>query len=363
MSQYHSRYGSGYQRKKKKSPFVRFLQRLLVLIVLAAAVAGYFGYRAIFNNNVWIPNKTEAFINIPTGADYQTVCNILYSQGIIIHRKSFEFIANKKGYPRQVKAGRYRITPGTNNNELINLLRSGEQTAVDMVFHNIRTKEQLAGVLDKQLETDSTSIINLLNDSVFLKKYDLTPATAVTIFIPNTYKVYWNTSSEKLIDRMHQEYNKFWNESRKTQAKLTKLSIEEIVTLASIVEKESNHNDEKPTIAGVYINRLRRAWRLQADPTLVFALGDFNIKRVLNVYKEIDSPYNTYKHTGLPPGPICIPSIASVDAVLNYEDHQYLYFCAKDDMSGYHVFAQNDKEHINNAKKYRAALDKMNIRK
>ena len=183
------------------------------------------------------------------------------------------------------------------------------------------------------------------------------------MFIPNTYEFYWTTTAEVFMQRMNTEYLKFWSESRKAKAAELGYSPEEISILASIVEKETNKNDEKPAIAGVYLNRLKYNWRLQADPTVVYAWGDFSIRRVLNLHKRIDSPYNTYVYYGLPPGPICIPSIASIDAVLNRQDHNYLFFCAKDDFSGYHVFAATNAQHAINANKYRKALDDRNIRK
>ncbi len=191
----------------------------------------------------------------------------------------------------------------------------------------------------------------------------LSPESASSIYIPNTYEFYWNTLAEGFVKRMHEEYLRFWNADRKSKAVELDMTVPEVITLASIVEKESNKNDEKPIIAGVYINRLEKGWRLQADPTLIYALNDYSIKRVLNVHLDYDSPYNTYKYGGLPPGPICIPSISSVDAVLNNKNEGYLYFCAKDDLSGYHAFAKTNRQHNRNAKKYQAALNKMRIYK
>jgi UPF0755 protein len=191
----------------------------------------------------------------------------------------------------------------------------------------------------------------------------MTPENISIIFIPDTYEFYWNTSAKGFVTRMHEEYLRFWNANRTGKAEELEMTIPEIVTLASIVEKETNKNDEKPMIAGVYINRLDKGWRLQADPTLIYALNDYNIKRVLNIHKEFDSPFNTYKHGGLPPSPICIPSISSIEAVLNNQNEGYLFFCAKDDLSGYHVFARSNTQHNKNARKYQKALDKMRIYK
>jgi UPF0755 protein len=196
-----------------------------------------------------------------------------------------------------------------------------------------------------------------------LKKFGLNKETSISMFLPNTYEFYWTTKAKEFIDRMYAENQKFWNDERKAKAEKIGLSPVEVSTLASIIEKETTKNDEKATMAGVYLNRLKYNWRLQADPTVVFAWGDFSIRRVLNVHKQIDSPYNTYTYYGLPPGPICAPSISSIDAVLNHEEHTYMFFCAKDDFSGYHVFSSTNAGHNINAKKYRNALDERNIRK
>jgi UPF0755 protein len=361
MPLYHSQYGN--QRKKRRSPFRKILIWLLVILVLFGLGASYYLYRVIFDPNVWTPKGEAVSVNIPTGSNFEEVKQILYQNGLIIHRKNFEWLAEKKNYPAKVKPGRYLIRDGMSSNELINLLRSGEQTPVNVTFNNIRDIYQLAGVVGRQIEADSLSIVNLLTDSVYIAGMGYTQANVSTIFIPNTYEFYWNTSAKGFVERMHEEYIKFWSGSRSNKARLMDLRIDEVVTLASIVEKETNKDDERAAIAGVYVNRLESEWRLQADPTLVYALGDFNITRVLNEHKKIDSPYNTYAHLGLPPGPICIPSIASIDAVLNYDKSEYMFFCARDDLSGYHVFAKTNKGHSKNAKKYREALNRMKIYK
>jgi UPF0755 protein len=249
------------------------------------------------------------------------------------------------------------------NKQIITKLRAKQQDPVNLVFNNIRIKEELAGHIAEQLETDSVSLLKLLNDAKYLDKLGFTPNTVMSMFIPNTYQVYWDISAEKFMEKMNKEYRVFWNEKRKARLSEIRLTELEAISLASIVEKETNQNNEKPDVAGVYINRLRDGWLLQADPTLVYALGDFSIKRVLNVYKTIDSPYNTYKYFGLPPGPICLPSISSIDAVLNYRQHKYMYFCAREDFSGYHNFAVTLNEHLLNATKYQQALDQKGIMK
>jgi len=221
----------------------------------------------------------------------------------------------------------------------------------------------LADRVSKQINVNRSMLLSKLNDSNYTKTVGFTTENINCMFIPNTYYVFWNTNTEEFLARMNYEYEQFWNEERKLKASQIGLSPIEVSILASIVEKETQKNDEKARIAGVYLNRLNNGWRLQADPTLVFAMGNFEIKRVLNVYKEYESPYNTYKYLGLPPGPICIPSIASIDAVLNAEDHSYFFFCAKPDYSGYHNFAKNSRQHINNANAYREFLNRERIYK
>ncbi len=357
MAYYHSKY-----RTFKKKPRIHKLIIYVLLILIATSLfVGYLLFQIIKMPNVWLSKGESISIYIPTGANFNDVKNILYKDGLIIHRNNFEWWAQKKKYPENIKAGKYLILNEMSNNDLINHLRSGEQQPVKLIFNNMRDPEQLAQRVAEQLEIDSASIMNLLSDSVYISKLGFDKHSISSLFIPNTYEIFWNVSAENFIKRMVREYESFWNTERKAKAEELKLSRIEVVTLASIVDKETQINDEKKIIAGLYINRLNRKWLLQADPTLIFALGDFNINRVLNVHKEIDSPYNTYKHQGLPPGPICIPSITSIDAVLNHAEHDYLYMCAKDDLSGFHVFAKNIREHNRNAEKYQTALDKLRI--
>ncbi len=357
MAYYHSKYSGRKKRSKRK----RLLIYLFALVFIPIIAGSYLLYEIIYKTNVWTENNETTSVYIPSVADFEQIKTILYKQGLIIHRGNFEWLAKQKSYPSNIKSGHYLLKKGMNNLELINLLRSGNQTPIKLIFNNIRTKEQFAQRISSQIEADSTSIINLLNDSVYLANLELNKYTATTIFVPNTYQIFWTIKTDDFIKRMKREYDQFWNEDRKARADSLGMSIQEIITLASIVEKETQKNDEKSRIAGVYINRMGKKWYLQADPTLVYALNDYSIKRVLNVHKEIDSPYNTYKHRGLPPGPICIPSIASINAVLNYEEHKYFYFCAKDDLSGYHVFANSYRQHEQNASKYRKALNKLRI--
>lgn len=359
MTYYHSSYRRNV--KKKKNPFRAILIVFILLLIIAAGVAGYLGYQIIYSPNVWTEDKSENYLYIKNDDTFEDIKTQLYSKGYIIHRNNFELLAEYKKYPENIKPGRYQLQKDMSNNDLINLLRSGNQTPVKLMFNNIRLKEDLAQRIANQINIDKNEFLKNLSDSNYVKKLGFKLETVKSMFIPNTYFVYWNTETEEFINRMKYEYEQFWNEERQQKAAQIGLSQVEVSILASIIEKETQKNDEKARIAGVYLNRLKSGWRLQADPTLIYALGDFNIKRVLNVYKEIDSPYNTYKHTGLPPGPICIPSIASIDAVLNAEDHSFFFFCAKPDYSGYHNFAKTSKQHIKNAKAYRDFLNKEKI--
>ena len=337
-------------RKRRPSYRIAFM---IIIVVIAAIAAVYINnYLYITKPIIKTADGKDVSLYIPTGSDYQSVKNEIVALNVLKSKRAFDWLARRLKYDENVHPGRYVLTDGMTNQQLINMLRMGYQTPVKVVFNNMRTVEQLAGRISEQIEADSTSIITEI--------YNEDNVDATT-FIPNTYEFYWNTDAGVFVDKMVAEYNRFWNETRQQKAKEIKLTQREVSILASIVDKETTKKSEMPTIAGVYLNRLRKHWPLQADPTLVYALGDYNIRRVLDVHKDIDSPYNTYKYAGLPPGPICIPSIAAIDAVLNAEKHNYFYFCAKDDLSGYHVFAKNITEHNKNAEKYRKALNRNKI--
>jgi len=329
---------------------------LMIIIVVIGIVAVFFArnYLYISKPIIKTADGKDVSLYIPTNADYQYVKNELISLNVLKSKNAFDWLAKRSNYDENVHPGRYILTDGMTNQQLINMLRMGYQTPVKVVFNNMRTVEQLAGRISDQIEADSISIINEINNN---------PDVDATTFIPNTYEFYWNTDADDFVDKMIVEHKRFWNETRMQKAKDIRLTPRQVSILASIVDKETTKTSEMPRIAGVYLNRINKRWPLQADPTLVFALGDYNIRRVLDVHKNIDSPYNTYKYAGLPPGPICIPSIAAIDAVLNAEKHNYFYFCAKDDLSGYHVFARNITEHNRNAEKYRKALNKNKIYK
>ncbi len=339
--------------------FKKIFVFILLAFVLAGAYYGYNIYKRIFAPNVF---PQELYLNIPTGSNYVDVLTILIEKNIVKDKSSFDWLARKMKYDKNIHPGHYKLTPGMSNKDLITLLRSGKQTPVQFIFNNLRLPAELASEISKTIEADSTSVMNLFNDDVYLKQYGFNSENCIAMFIPNTYEFYWNTSAKKLMDRMAKEYKAFWNPSRKLKAKTNGFTQAQVSVLASIVEQETHRDDEKPIIAGVYINRFKKGWKLEADPTLVYALGNFSIQRVLNQYKEIDSPYNTYMYAGLPPGPICIPSISSIDAVLNYTKHEYLYFCARDDFSGYHCYAKTYPEHLLNAKRFQKELNRRKIK-
>lgn len=358
MKTYRSYYNDQIKKNKKIKRSIFLCLAALVIIFVFIFIKMY---KAVLYPNVNLKNADSYSLYIYSDDDFETVKNTLCSDSILLNHKSFQWLAKKMEYPKYIKSGHYIISDGMNNNQLLNKLNSGSQDPVDFTFNNIRTIEQLAGRIDEQLELDSLEILDAIINSSSLKDDGYSREELAAVFIPNTYELYWNINADDFIKRMKKEHDDFWNESRLKKAESIGLTPVEVSTLASIIDKETTKTSEMPRIAGVYLNRLRNNWLLQADPTLVFALGDYDIKRVLDVHKEIESPYNTYKYRGLPPGPICIPSIAAIDAVLNAENHKYFYFCAKDDLSGYHAFARNIREHNINANKYRKALDRNKI--
>lgn len=352
--------------KKKKKRFPLWLKVIISFAAIAIIMGGIaFNriYKVLYQSNVFLGERKNMHIFIPTGSNYQDVKRILTENGILLNVNTFEWLAERKNYPNNVKPGRYLIKANWGNNELINLLRSGQQDPVKLKFNNLRTKQQLAGSISKQLELDSLSLIRIIESNEEMGKYGLNSETAVLLFLPNTYEFYWNTSAEEFVERMSREYKNFWDDSRKEKAEKMGLNPVKVAILASIVQMETNKKDEMPRIAGVYLNRLKINQPLQADPSVVFAVGDFTIKRVLNKHLEYDSPYNTYKYAGLPPGPITIPEPTTIDKVLDFEQHNYFYFCAKDDFSGYHVFSRNYSQHLQNARRYQQALNARNIKR
>lgn len=300
---------------------------------------------------------------IPKGATFDTVWDSLRVHKVVKDELSFKFLAKLLKYKENVREGRYVITAEMGNYELIKKLRSGRQDPIRLTFNNIRLKKDLVHKIGNRFQFDSTTLATMLNDSAVARKYGFTTETIMCMFLPNTYDVYWNVTPNEFFDIMHGWYKKFWTEDRKRKAAAIGLDPIKAQIMASIVEGETKKADEKPRVAGVYMNRLNARMPLQADPTVVFAHQDFTIKRVNSTLTKINSPYNTYKVIGLPPGPINLPDLNSIDAVLNYERHKYMYFCAKEDFSGYHNFAENFTDHLNNARIYQEALNKLNIHK
>ncbi|MGZ3873578.1 MAG: endolytic transglycosylase MltG, partial [Mucilaginibacter sp.] len=276
---------------------------------------------------------------------------------------TFYRAAENMNYVSRVKAGRYRLHNGMSNRRLINMLASGTQAPVTLSFHNLRLKEDFAGFVSKRLEPDSTAIIRLLDSTDFVKQYGFTTDNVYTMFLPNSYQLYWNTTPENFFKRMYANYEKFWTPERKAKAAAINLDTIQVSILASIVDAEALHDDEMPTVAGLYLNRLKKGMKLEADPTVIFAQHDFTIKRVLTRYLSINSPYNTYLNKGLPPGPIMMPSVNAINAVLDYQKSDYIYMCAKADFSGYHAFATNVTDHLINARKFQQALNERNIKR
>ncbi len=337
---------------KKRRSALKFLLTLIVLGVISL-----FGLR--FVRSSCVPQTVEIFI--PSGSSYHDILDSLGANGV----EKVDFISlvgRLKGADKNVKPGHYVFYEGTNMVGVVNQLRSGAQTPVKVTFNNIRTVEQLSARLAEQIEADSAAIATHLADPATAEKYGLKSGEVIGLFIPNTYEVWWTSTPEELTDRMALEWEKFWNESRTEKLARTGLSKMEVITLASIIYEETKNVGEMPKIAGVFINRLRKGIPLQSCATAKYALGDFSLKRVLYEHTQVKSPYNTYINRGLPPGPICTPSIATIDAVLGYTDHKYLYFCAKEDFSGTHNFATTLSEHNANSKRYHAALKKAGIK-
>lgn len=302
------------------------------------------------------------YIYIDRDDNIDSVYNQIIKVGNPKSMKGFKIIAEQKGYDKNIKTGRYAIKPTDNMRYLHRRLSLGYQTPVNLTIGSVRTMDRIARNASRQLMIDSTEIIGLLNDTAYLNTIGYTQQTIPALFIPNTYEVYWNISAEDFMKRMIKEHKVFWNEERIKKAKSIELTPEEVATLASIVEEETAVNAEKPVVAGLYINRLKRGMLLQADPTIKFSLQDFGLKRILFKHLEVNSPYNTYKHTGLPPGPIRIPSIQGLESVLNHARHNYLYMCAKEDFSGTHNFAVTSAQHAANARRYQQALNRRNIK-
>jgi len=333
---------------------------LIVLLVVGAAI-GYKAYSWIYDSNTFTSSPYELYI--PTGSNYNQVIDALDKADVVKELTSFDAVAGIMKYKNGVKPGRYVIKSGWSNKELIGKLRSGNQDPVQVTISTGRFLNDVAGVVSKKIEADSTSIINALTDEEHLKKLGLTPETAITQVVPNTYEFFWNTDADDFVARMKKESEKFWNaDGRQDKLAALKMTSQEVMTLASIVQSESNHKPEQPTMAGVYLNRLRQGIPLEADPTIVFGLRAFTLRRVLYRHINTPNPYNTHLNKGLPPGPICLTHITTIDAVLNAEKHDYIFFCAKPGYNNGHLFAKTNAQHERNARVYHRWLDSEGIR-
>ncbi len=330
-------------------------------VVFIGILFGYHYYQKIFGKAVI---KSGA-IFISSNDSLDSLENKL--QNFLKDNHSFYWVAKKKNFTKP-KGGKYLIKKDMSLNDLVNLLRIGNQSPIKLSFNNQDTLEKLAGRISQQIEADSVSLLKKMLDTTFLAKNNFTKKSALGMYIPNSYEFYWNTSAEKFRDKMLKEYHKFWNTTRTEKAKKLNLTKQEISTLASIVQKETAKKNERPVVAGLYLNRLRSNWPLQADPTIIYCIreikgSDFIVKRVLNKDLEIKSPYNTYKNTGLPPSLIAMPDISALDAVLNYKKHNYYYMCASVTNIGYHEFANSLRQHRKNANKYQQWIDQKGIRR
>ena len=341
---------------------------VLVVLILGLAVFAYFAYfvyTAMFVENTAF-NNDEACVYIGSDDTYDDVR--LQLEPLLKKIETFDALARRKQYVNNIKAGKYCISKGMTNNDIINTIRS-QNRPVRVSFNNQNSIASLAGRIAEQIETDSSSLYLAMTDSLFLKKNGLTKETVLAMYVPNSYEFFWNTSAGEFRSRMLKEYGKFWNENRREKAKNMSMTPDMVVTLASIVQEESKQPVEQPRIAGVYINRLNSGWPLQADPTLKFAAYQLPkyrntiIKRVLNEHKEIDSPYNTYKNPGLPPGPISMPDISAIDAVLDHETHDFYFFAADPEKPGFHRFAKSLSQHNRNAREYQRYLSEQGIRR
>ena len=332
---------------------------VIVFSVLLSSFVFYF-YQVFSTPNILV-DKDDALFAVPSGSSFRDVQLLLYDGGYVRDPVSFGFLSKLKNYDKLVKPGLYALKADMSNNDAINLLRSGQQTPTNITFNSMRLLSQLPEKITQNIEMTSEDFTKVLNDTSIMVSYGFDTTNYTSMFLPNTYQVYWAIKPLELLERMNVEYYSFWNEGRIVRADSMGLTPGEVSTLASMVQSETIKIDEARRVSGVYVNRLKRGIPLQADPTLIFAARDFTIKRVLNRHREIESLYNTYMYRGLPPGPIRMPSGQYIDAVLDFEEHKFIYLCAKEDFSGYHEFATNLRDHMRNARKYQRALNQARI--
>ena len=342
-----------------------FKKIVMLFVLCALTFAAYWVYENIFKSNVQLNSKKFTYIYIKTNATFDDVLEELYSENIIEDRKSFEWIAKGMNLPNNIHSGKFRIDMKMSNRSIINMIKKGKQEKVKLFFNSqIRTKEQFIDYVSDKLEIENADLNNYCsNESILNEKYGLNSENFMSFIIPKTYEVNWTIPLDELFSLFEKSYSDVWTKENISKAKVLGYTIPELVTIASIVQSESHIKTEQQKIAGVYINRLKQDMKLQADPTIVFANGNFDVQRVLSVDKEIDSPYNTYRYKGLPPGPICLVNTSVIDAVLNYTKHNYTYFCANADFSGYSCFTNEYSIHQKNAKAYQTALNKRGIKR
>ena len=361
MRDKQSLFNSQIMTKKKKEKLKQnsVSKAIKWSIGIGLIIGLYIGY-ILFMPNISPKTDKKAYLFIPENSNFEDVTKLLENTADVSNLSAFRQVSALLRY-NKVRSGRYEIKSGMNNFQLVRILRSGRQTPVKLTFNNIRTKEQLAARLSTQLMADSVSILKLMNDTAYLAQYGVNPNTVVALFIPNTYEIFWNVTAKDLFERMNKEYKTFWTEERKAKAAAIPMTPVAVATLASIVEEETNNKQDRPMVAGLYINRLKQDMPLQADPTLKFAVGDFGLKRLTLKQILFISPYNTYRNHGLPPGPIRVSSENGIDAVLNYAHHNYIYMCASEELNGLHKFASTWDEHQANAKRYQEKLNQLNI--
>jgi UPF0755 protein len=335
---------------------------VLLFLVLLAVVALFLTWKVVGSNTAF--KEEQYFLYIKTGSSFGDLMQTLRENRVIYNTGIFSFVAKKLNLPPKIKAGKYEIKKGAGIWSIVQMLRSGKQSPVNLVITRLRTKEDFARLAGRRLECDSAAIMSYLNNADSLQSKGLDTNTVMTVIIPNTYTFFWNTSADELFGRLMREEKKFWNEERMQKARNLGLTPQQVYILASVIEEETNKYDEMPLMASVYMNRLNKGMPLGADPTVKFASRNFAAKRVTlkMIGESAASPYNTYRNKGLPPGPICTPAVKTIDATLDAASTSYLYFCAKPDFSGYHVFAVTDAEHFRNARAYQKALDRLKIK-
>jgi UPF0755 protein len=350
------------KKRSSKSNFKKYLYITLCIVGLLLATAAWKIYEDVLSPSVNIEKGQTTYLYVHSSENFETLAGEIEGKKVLRNTDALRRLVTLLGYENRIKPGRYTLTHDMSNLELIRLLVSGKQDAFDVIFRYAERKEDFASFWGKNLEADSVALLATLNDSAYAAQFDLSTENILTLFIPNTYNLYWNTSSNKLLNKLTDAYEDFWDLARIQKAEQLALTKAEVSILASIVQKETFKKEEMPIVAGVYYNRLKKGMLLQADPTVIYAMNDKSIRRVSGAMLNSESPYNTYRKTGLPPGPICIPSVQAINAVLNMNRHKYIYFCAKEDFSGCHNFAETFSQHQQNARKYQRELNRRGIR-